>query len=187
MKGGKSIAEAIAKVRKRAKEQKAKGHSVAVGITDPAIATYAAYNEFGWVQAVTPKQQAYFTPQLGEYAPRAGNSLVSPPRPFMHATFVAKHERWTKIAKKAPKVLGITDTEKLLSLLGQEAVSDIKQTIKNAGTEGQSFAPRAPMTMALHESQTAGKKTDGTGGASGSKPLTLSGRMIGSIHYEIEK
>lgn len=184
----KSLAGILQKVRDRLSAQKGKGRTVLVGITDPQIATYASYNEFGWVQEVTPKQTVFFAHQgMGEFTPGPGHSLVSPPRPFMHATFLANAKKWQKAAKNAKKVLGIADPEQVLSLIGQKAVNDIQDTIKNAGNEIMSFAERAPMTMRMYENQSAGKKKDGTGGVSGSKPLTLSGRMIASVHFEIEK
>lgn len=184
----KSLAECLQKIKNRVLSVKNKGKTCLVGITDPAIATYASFNEFGWVQSVTPKQQVYLSAHgAGEYTPKVGNALVNPPRPFMHATFLANAKKWQKAAKNAKKVLGIADPEQMLSLIGQKAVNDIQDTIKNAGNEIMSFAERAPMTMRMYENQSAGKKKDGTGGVSGSKPLTLSGRMIASVHFEIEK
>ena len=39
---------------------KSKPAEVLVGITDPSVARYAAYQEYAWVQQVTPKQHAWF-------------------------------------------------------------------------------------------------------------------------------
>ena len=53
----------------------------------------------------------------------------------MHSTFLAKFRRWEQIMKNAPRVMGITDTAKVLALVGAEAVSDIQMTIKAGGNE----------------------------------------------------
>ena len=73
---------------------KSKPAEVLVGITDPSVARYAAYQEYGWVQQVTPKQHAWFGAHAGwDKAPKPGSVLVLVPRPFMHSTFLAKFRR----------------------------------------------------------------------------------------------
>ena len=89
--------------------------------------------------------------------------------------------------KNAPKVMGITDTERVLALVGAEAVSDIQMTIKAGGNEIETFEQRHPLTMAIYAQRAAGHRTDGAGGISGTKPLTLTGRMTGAVHFEIER
>ena len=167
---------------------KSKPAEVLVGITDPSVARYAAYQEYGWVQQVTPKQHAWFGAHAGwDKAPKPGSVLVLVPRPFMHSTFLAKFRRWEQIVHNAPRVMGITDTEKVLALVGAEAVSDIQMTIKAGGNEIETFEQRHPLTMAIYAQRAQGHRTDGAGGISGAKPLTLTGRMTGSVHFEIER
>ena len=167
---------------------KSKPAEVLVGITDPAVARYAAYQEYGWVQQVTPKQHAWLGAHAGwDKAPKPGSVLVLVPRPFMHSTFLAKFRRWEQIMKNAPRVMGITDTEKVLALVGAEAVSDIQMTIKAGGNEIETFEQRHPLTMAIYAQRAAGHRTDGAGGVSVKKPLTLTGRMTGAVHFEIER
>ena len=94
-------AETIKKLATLAKPAE-KGTAFKVGIIDdPEVATYAAYNEFGWVQRVTPKQSVYLSGRLNysvkkngfANAPiKPGMTLSSSPRPFLRGTADAKKE-----------------------------------------------------------------------------------------------
>ena len=180
-----SLRQAADRIRERVEEQMKPG-TVLIGITDPKVAQYASYQEFGWVQRVTPKQHGWLGAHAGwDKAPKAGASLVLPPRPFMHSTFLAKSRRWIQIAVNAPRVMGLYDTEKLLALVGAEAVSDIQMTIKSGGNEAMTFEERHPLTMAIYAQRAQGHRTDGAGGISVKKPLTLTGRMVGAVHFDI--
>lgn len=180
-----SLRQAVDRIEEQVRARMKPG-AVLVGITDSQVATYASYQEFGWVQRVTPKQRGWLGYHAGwDKAPKVGASLVLKPRPFMHSTFLAKNKRWMQIAKNTPRVMGIYDTEKLLALVGAEAVSDIQATIKAGGNEVMTFEERHPLTMAIYAQRAQGHRTDGAGGISVKKPLTLSGRMTGSVHFEI--
>lgn len=50
----KDLNEAKERIRQRIAEEMQKHHSALIGITDPKLATIATYQEFGWVQRVTP-------------------------------------------------------------------------------------------------------------------------------------
>ena len=41
--------------------------------------------------------------------------------------------------------------------------------------------------MAIYAKRAQGHRTDGAGGVSVKKPLTLTGRMTGAVHFEIER
>ena len=174
----KDLNEAKERIRQRIAEEMQKHHSALIGITDPKLAPIATYQEFGWVQRVTAKQHGWLGAQ-------AGASLVLKPRPFFHSTVMAKHKKWFQIARRAPLVMGIPDTEKLLALVGAEMVADIQQPIKDGGNEYATFEERHPLTMAIYAQRAQGHQTDGTGGISIGKPLFLTGRMFASIHFEI--
>lgn len=182
----KDLNEAKERIRQRIAEEMQKRHSALIGITDPKLATIATYQEFGWVQRVTPKQHGWLGTHAGwDIAPQAGASLVLKPRPFFHSTVMAKHKKWFQIARRAPLVMGIPDTEKLLALVGAEMVADVQQTIKDGGNEYATFEERHPLTMAIYAQRAQGHQTDSTGGISIGKPLFLTGRMFASIHFEI--
>lgn len=182
----KDLNEAKERIRQRIAEEMQKHHSALIGITDPKLATIATYQEFGWVQRVTAKQHGWLGAHAGwNIAPQPGASLVLKPRPFFHSTVMAKHKKWFQIARRAPLVMGIPDTEKLLALVGAEMVADVQQTIKDGGNEYAAFEERHPLTMAIYAQRAQGHQTDGTGGISIGKPLFLTGRMFASIHFEI--
>jgi len=139
----KDLNEAKERIRQRIAEEMQKHHSALIGITDPKLATIATYQEFGWVQRVTAKQHGWLGAHAGwDKAPQPGASLVLKPRPFFHSTVMAKHKKWFQIARRAPLVMGIPDTEKLLALVGAEMVADVQQTIKDGGNEYATFEER---------------------------------------------
>ena len=109
-------AETIKKLATLAKPAE-KGTAFKVGIIDdPEVATYAAYNEFGWVQRVTPKQSVYLSGRLNysvkkngfANAPiKPGMTLSSPPRPFLRGTADAKKEDWRDLIAQGIKTIGV--------------------------------------------------------------------------------
>ena len=60
-------------------------------------------------------------------------------------------------------------------------------TIKAGGNEIETFEQRHPLTMAIYAQRAQGHRTDGAGGDSVKKPLTLTGPKTGAEHYEIER
>lgn len=76
----KDLNEAKERIRQRIAEEMQKHHSALIGITDPKLATIATYQEFGWVQRVTPKQRGWLGAHAGwDIAPQAGRRLCSSP------------------------------------------------------------------------------------------------------------
>lgn len=177
----KQLEERIKKLAKKYESDKVQ--YVKVGISDPEVATYASYIEYGWVQRVTPKQAKYLQ-YAGAGDIKAGATLINPPRPIFGATFSAEKNKWAKlVAKSLPK----TDVLTTLKRLGLQAQNDLVMTIANGGTSKEQFAPRADMTMALYKKAAEGHRTNGTkGNFKERKPLVYSGALLNSIGYEIE-
>lgn len=160
--------------------------NVHIGIIDDAeIATYAAYQEYGWVQRVTQKQSNWFSRQGIRNPPKAGASLVSPPRPFLRGTLKAENKKWLRVYENAIKAYGVLDASKALNAVGMIASDDVRQTLINGGTSLEQFEGRADLTMALYGLQASGKQTDGTGNIQGEKPLVKTGALLNSIGYQL--
>lgn len=171
-------------VQKAIRDLKTKPRIEVGVIDDPEIATYGAYQEFGWVQRVTAKQARWFSRQgLGKYAPHVGSSLVLPPRPFMRGTLQAKTAEWEKTASRA--IMATHSVSKGLQILGMTVVSDIKKTLVRGGTGAETFEERRPLTMRLYANQAAGHRTDGTGNISVKKPLVKTGALLNSIGFQL--
>ncbi len=180
-----SLVAACQRLEGKARQQMQSATRVKVGIIDdPQIAEYATYQEYGWVQRVTPKQHGWFSHRVSD-PPSIGAALVMPARPFLRASVNAYAQKWANVFARA---MQMTDGNAAASLqmVGQEAVTDVKQTIANGGTPSDRFAPRAPLTMELNSLEAAGHKTDGTGGVSGPKPLFKSGAMLNAVGYALE-
>ena len=147
-------AETIKKLATLAKPAE-KGTAFKVGIIDdPEVATYAAYNEFGWVQRVTPKQSVYLSGRLNysvkkngfANAPiKPGMTLSSPPRPFLRGTADAKKEEWRDLIAQGIKTIGVQQLPKIIELVARQAQVDVQETIKNNGTDKRKFPDRSPV------------------------------------------
>ena len=159
---------------------------VVVGIFDREIAQYAVYVEYGWVQRTTVKQAAFLNWVLGGYAKagiKPGIALVNPPRPFLGGTFLAEHDNWKKILQNALK--RDWDPEKALTLVGQKAAEDVRQTIIKGGTSDEEFPRRSPLTLALLQAQSTSHKASTPSATATDKPLQLSGALLNSITFEV--
>lgn len=194
-------AETIKKLATLAKPAE-KGTAFKVGIIDdPEVATYAAYNEFGWVQRVTPKQSVYLSGRLNysvkkngfANAPiKPGMTLSSPPRPFLRGTADAKKEEWRDLIAQGIKTIGVQQLPKIIELVARQAQVDVQETIKNNGTDKQKFPDRSPLTKELYAgkfsttSSGRKRKIEGDSGAGRDKALFLSGTLLQSIGYEIK-
>lgn len=161
-------------------------------INNPEVAKYAAYNEFGWVQRVTPRQSGFLRSNFGvDVMP--GMTLMSPPRPFLRGTAKAKVKDWTETFKTGIQSLGVEKASKVLALVGRQAQTDVQDTIKNNGTGGEKFPVRSDLTMAIYAAQDAAtkkgrkRKIEGNSGAGRSEALLRSGVLLGSIGYEVEE
>lgn len=154
-------------------------------IDDPEMATIAAYQEYGWVQRVTPKQAGWFKGQGLKNPPKAGASLVLPPRPFFRATMQAEGKQWSKYYAAALKAYGVDNAGAALQATAMRAADDIKQTMISGGTSKEQFEDRSPLTMEMYAKQAAGHNADGTGNISGAKPLVKTGALLNSIGYQL--
>lgn len=174
--------------------QKVKKRVIAnVGIVDnPEIAKYAVYNEYGWVQRVTPRQAGFFRHNFGiNLTPN--NTLMSPPRPFLRATAGAKRKAWEETMSKSIKSVGIDNYEKAVEMTARVAQADIQETIKNNGAEGQKFPDRSDLTLQIYAQQEAlthkgnKRKISNDSGTARRQALLKTGAMLGAIGYEIQK
>lgn len=122
---------------------------------------------------------------LGKSAPREGAidnvglavvhefgvpSKGIPSRPFLRSTFDAKKDDWNKLLARmvVQALAGKLTVHQALGLLGQRAAADVKRRI----TSGNNFVPNAPATIARKGS---------------SRPLVDTGRLLGSISYEVKE
>lgn len=165
-----------------------KKKSVLIGITDPDIAPYATYLEFGWVQRVTKAQHRFLGRIVGfDNAPRVGGSLVLQPRPFMRSTMEAKAGEWFAKFGAYLKTYGVENLEDALAFIGQEATQDIQTTIENNGPDGgEDFPERKPLTMAIYSALYKNKRTDAESGVTRRKALVKTGAMRTAVHFLIE-
>lgn len=194
-------ADALRKLAEIAKPAETKT-SFKVGIIDdPEVATYAAYNEFGWVQQVTRKQSAFLSGVLGydvksrgfENAPfKPGNTLSSPPRPFLRGTASAKKDEWRDMIAEGISTLGVKALPQIMELTARQAQVDVQETIKNNGTDKEKFPARSPVTLELYKAMygTTAKgrprKIESDSGMAREQALFLSGTLLQSIGYEIK-
>lgn len=125
-----------------------------VGIRDPEVATYGMYLEYGWVQRVTPKQNAWLNAQLGTNY--KFSTLSNPPRPFMRATFAQKNKEWVELFKD--ELVRTQDVKAAFTSLGETVKADIRKTIDQGGCPPGSFPKRSPLTMAMFEALGENKK-----------------------------
>ncbi len=176
------------------KKPASKGAGFIVGIlNNPEVATYAAYNEFGWVQHVTAKQQWWFRGQRVKNPPKEGNTLMSPPRPFLRATAAAKKDEWRKAVEEGISALGVQNIPQVMELVARQAQVDVQETIRNGGTDQQKFPERSPLTLELYQAKDAKtskgskRKIEGDSGSARKQALFRSGKLLQSIGYEILK
>ena len=167
--------------------------TIAVGVLgNPEVATYASYNEFGWVQRVTPKQ-AHFLNKTYGLTLNPGYTLMSPPRPFLRSTARDSAKDWANTLGKGIRVLGPEKIEEALLLVGRQAQVDVQKTIKNAGTDKEKFPLRSPMTMQIYQVKDAetakGNKRNIERGSGSARPQALfkTGVLLGAIGYELRK
>lgn len=180
---------AIEKLKKKLESQLVKGQHVNVGVNNNSeIATYATYLEYGWVQTVTARQEAFFRATIGpKNAPHTGSTLVMPARPTFHSTVLANANKWANIARYTMKnTQGPYNSAVILATVGAVAMSDIKATIATGGNANQTFAERSDLTMLMlqHRAESTGHKAGGN--TATRKPLVLTGHFLNSITYQIE-
>lgn len=160
-----------------------------IGIMMPDIATIGMYLEYGWVQAVTPKQNNFLRARLGRWGANF-KTLSLPPRPFMRATFAEKNKEWKKIFESQFKKTH--DVKFALEAMCITASSDISTTIRNNGTASNPFPKRSPLTMAMldamGEAEKAKRQQKGQAAVSNTttdKALMRSVNLEKSITYKI--
>lgn len=119
---------------------------------------------------------------LGTTAARPGESLDNvelaviqefglgvPERSFLRATFDKLKDRWFKFASRVMRLVakGKIPLERGLAIIGEKVKADVKRAI----TQGAGIPPpNAPSTIARKGS---------------SRPLVDTGRLVGSIDYEV--
>lgn len=154
----------------------------------------ALYLEYGWVQRVTAKQTGFFW----GHGLNVHNTLNLPPRPTFAYTAKRNHDKWEKLGAK---VLGSSEfilkplatAIRALNTVCLVAQSDVQETITTNGHG--SFAPRAPLTIAMYSalywgsasSEVRSKQNASAKNASMSaKALVYKGDFLRSITYEIK-
>lgn len=159
-----------------------------VGVMNPEIATYGMYLEYGWVQRVTPKQNAWLNAQLGTNY--KFSTLSNPPRPFMRATFAQKNREWAELFKE--QLIKTQDVTKAFTTLGDVVVADIQKTINEGGCPAGSFPKRSPLTMAMFEALGENKKVRKIqrgeslpNNTTTTQPMRLSGELLTSISMKV--
>lgn len=160
-----------------------------IGIMMPDIATIGMYLEYGWVQAVTPRQNNFLRARLGRWGVNF-KTLSLPPRPFMRATFAEKNKDWKKIFESRFKKTH--DAKAALEAMCTMASSDISATVRNNGTASNPFPKRSPLTLAmldaLGETDKARRQQKGQAAESNTttdKALMRTGVLEKSITYKI--
>lgn len=158
-----------------------------IGITDPEVATYATYNEYGWVQRTTKKQTGYFLRNFGIML-KPGTPLSSPPRPFMRATFADEVGNWKKILAAGLKAKGVKDARAALEIMARQAQVDIQETIRNNGSRSTKFPDRSFLTTLLYDvkDERKGRNRTADSGSGRDKALVKVGTMLHSVGYEIK-
>lgn len=180
---------AIEKLKKKLTSQLKDGQHVNVGVNNNSeIATYATYLEYGWIQTVTPRQEAFFRATIGPYnVPSAGSTLVMPARPTFHSTVMLCAKQWVSLASYViHNTKGPYKSSTVLATVGSVAMSDIKRTIAYGGNPTETFAPRSPLTMRMLEYKAKSTGHKAGGNTATTKPLVLTGHFLNSITYQIE-
>lgn len=182
----KNLVDACKRLRDQVLQEEHEFATVEVGFIDPAMAQIAKWQEYGWVQRVTKKQTWWFKNMGGvKSPPKAGSSLVLPPRPFMRDSCRAYADKWSHVFANEMRMR--YDMPSALIAVGKRAQEDIQDTIKQGGTPDHKYAPRSKLTQELYQAAGKGHKSDGTGGNSGDKPLFRSGQMYGAVSYQLGK
>ena len=161
--------------------------NVKVGILDdPKTARYASCVEYGWTQRVTHKQSYAFRAWWGINL-RVGTVISSPPRPFLRGTLYANEFNWALIGVNS-LIRSDWNMERALAMIGQVAGQDVQTTIAGGGidAQGMSFPIRSEFTMHVYNLRGEGH-VNGTGNINTVKPMVLTGNMLGSITYRIDR
>lgn len=139
-------------------------HLVA-GFLNEKMAYIAKIQEFGKTIKVTDKMRRFFFAKFGVRLKKDTTEIRIPPRPFLQQTVDAYKNKWLK-------QLGILlaetgDTNKSLSILGEQVVADIKYIMENGD-----FIKNSPLTV-----KAKGKDS----------PLINTGDLRNSVAYDVRK
>ena len=154
----------------------------------------ALYLEYGWVQRVTAKQTGFFW----GHGLNVRDTLNMPPRPTFGYTAKRNHEKWEKLGAK---VLGSSEfvlnplatAIRALNTVCLVAQGDVQETITTNGHG--TFAPRAPLTIAMYSVPYWSRTSGGVGNKRNAsakntsmniKALVYKGDFLRSITYEIK-
>ena len=161
--------------------------NVKVGILDdPDTARYASCVEYGWTQRVTRNQSRAFAAWWGIHM-RVGAVISNPPRPFLRGTLYAYEHQWAVIGVNS-LIRSQWNMEIALATVGQIAGQQVQATIAGGGidAQGMSFPIRSEFTMRVYANRDNGR-SDGTGNINTTKPMVLTGKMLGSITYRVDR
>ena len=131
-----------------------------IGFLDSKNAIIAAKNEYGGLFE-TSQEYKERSSKNGVSVP---NKINIPSRPFMQNTATKQKSKWSKLLVETLKNNSV-NVENALNILGDQAKSDIQETIE----EGD-FTPNSLRTVAIK-----GKDT----------PLIDTGEMLKSVDYEV--
>lgn len=159
---------------------------VVIGITDPDVAKYASFVEFGWAQRVTQRQHNFFFNQGIDL--KVNSLLINPPRPFFRDTINKYLGLWCKVGiynykaeiKSDPLNIG-NASFKYLESIGRLGKNGLQATIGSGGVEF-GYPQRSNLTITIMSTFRHGKPIGG-----GTKPLEDTGRLFDSINYEMCK
>lgn len=161
--------------------------NVKVGILDdPDTAKYASCVEFGWTQRVTPAQHTAFLAWWGIDL-HINAVMHNPPRPFLRSTLWHYSHTWAVIGTNS-LILSQWNMETALATVGEIAGQNVQNTISGGGVQaaGQSFDLRSEFTMRVYQHRDNGR-SDGTGNINTTRPMVLTGHMLGSITYRVDR
>ncbi len=161
--------------------------NVKVGILDdPDTAKYASCVEFGWTQRVTPAQHTAFLAWWGIDL-HVNAVMHNPPRPFLRGTLYAYEHQWAVIGANS-LIRSQWNMEVALATVGEIAGQNVQDTISGGGIDahGMSFPIRSEFTMRVYANRDNGR-SDGTGNINTTRPMVLTGHMLGSITYRVDR
>jgi hypothetical protein len=151
------------------------------------VSEVATYLEYGWIQAVSPKQSKWFKAD-GVYNIKSGTTLINPPRPTFRTAAELHGDEWLQIGSS--NLNGFIDNPynaitQALKIMGMAAVQDIQECITTGGYGD--FIERSPLTMLLYANaaQKGKKRIKGQNQTTTTKPLFKTGKFAASIAFNI--
>ena len=147
--------QSIRKLAAKLQEDNGKFFVIGIKKGDKELAQIMRWLEYGWTQTVTPNQANYFRGTWG-IPLSVGGTLHLPPRPFFRQTIAENKAKWKRELAKAYKET--KSANKALEIVAKIAREDIRESIRNGGTKGGSFAPLSEATKKIYQKE--GKPID---------------------------